>query len=227
MKTDLSTSGDFQKSYGKARPNRGANHVDSALAFIREYPIGTPLSQDEFSEWAQRNGLLLIPVGYPKHSDAWKAYCQRRHELRYSINKAGAHPRMREDGSTPFVIEAVKLGYLEVRSPEVAISRNQITKSLVSLCETKKKNLGYLMQSADWDVLPPYEKMFAESLYDDIDMFQDSIALHTRSLERKFGQLESKLRKAVESGQLQPKNHGIKRLIAPESSDDDQVEDES
>src|SRR5262245_20815786 len=211
---------DEQDHYGEANPRRGANHVDTALAFIRDFPIGSTLSTEDFDRSGDKMRLFSVPVGYPKKSDTWLAHLQRRHQARYNINKAGAHPRMKDLGSNAFVIEFVTADVYEVRSPEVAISKNQIAKSMDSLFRTKKKNLAHLLQSADWDLLPPHEKAFAESLWDDIAKCEQSINLETSHLAGKYEKLRSKLDRAVESGAIQPKNHGIRQLIAPELAND-------
>lgn len=200
-----------EKPWGSANPLRGANHEDTAASFVRDYPPGTTLKQDEFDEWAQRHGLLNVPTGAPKKSDAWLAHLQRRHQLRYNINMAGSHPRM----EIPFVVESIKGGNLEVRTPQLAISKCKLTDRLETLCVTKRRQLAYLMQSADWSGLPQHERIVAETLYDDIDMFQQKIELEATCLNGKFAKLESKLRRAVESGRIKPQNGGIRGLISP------------
>lgn len=200
-----------ESPWGQANPMRGVNHVDTAIAFLAEFPVGSFLSQDAFDDWAQRHGLLNVPTGAPKRSDAWMAHLQRRHHLRYGINQAGAHPRM----ETPFVVESVKgnLGQLEVRSPDVAIQKNRFLDRVESLCKTKRQQLAYLMQSADWSSLPPEERLTAEMLHYDIEMFQKQMALQSSCLSEKFDRLELRLRRAVESGELRTRNGGIRGII--------------
>src|SRR5690349_4656093 len=99
MSTELIRSDvSIDRPWGKANPRRGAGHTDTALMFLRDHPVGETLTPEKFDEWAQRLGLLNVPTGAPKQSDAWLAHLQRRHQLRYNINKAATHPRM----DTPF-----------------------------------------------------------------------------------------------------------------------------
>src|SRR4051812_16127758 len=117
------------KPWGEANPRRGANYETEAAAFVRAFPVGTTLTAEAFDGWAQDKGLLKVPASAKKKSDAWLAHLQRRHQLRYSINTAGTHPRM----DTPFIIEAVGQNIWEVRSPETAIARNQTVERIKSL----------------------------------------------------------------------------------------------
>lgn len=199
-----------EPSWGRANPARGAGYEDAARAFVVAFPVGSRLTAEEFDEWAQSGGLLPVPRDADRKSDAWQAHLQRRHQLKYSINKAGSHPRMQPNA---FIIETIAMGTLEVRSPYFAISRSTMLNKIDSLINTKRKQLAYLMQSADWSVLPPHERAMAESLYDDIDMLKQRMDLESEGLAHKFRKLEVKLRKAVESGVVRPANGGIKAIL--------------
>jgi hypothetical protein len=207
-----------EPSWGRANPVRGAGYEDAARKFLVEFPIGSRLTADEFDEWAQAADLLPTPRDTDRKSDAWQAHLQRRHQLKYGINKAASHPRMQSDA---FVVETIAMGLWEVRSPHFAISRNAMLSKIDSLINTKRKQLAYLMQSADWTVLPPHERAMAESLYDDIDMLKQRMELESEGLASKFRKLEFKLRKAVESGEVRPANGGIKAIIEGREIDDD------
>lgn len=196
-----------------ANPRRGQPRHDDAVAFVEAYPIGSKLTVDEFDAWAGSRGLFVVPSDVPKSSDQWMAHLQRRHQLRYSINVSGAHPRMIERGHPPFVVETASLGKLVVRSPEEAIRRNRVAQAVDALISTKKRQLRYLMESADWAALPQVERNIAEEIYDDIDGFREEIEVKTRRLNAKFMRLETTLRRGIESGAVQPRNGGIRALI--------------
>lgn len=214
MANELST-GAPEPSYGKANPRRGAGHEDKAIQFVRDFPVGTTLTAEEFDSWAQGHGFVRPPKSTDKQSDGWQAYLQRRHQLKDGITKASTHPRM----DTPFIIETLAMGVWEVRSPYRAISRTKMFDKIESVAVTRRKQLLYLMQSADWSVLPPHEKAFAESLMDDIDMFRQRLELEAEGLSNKFMKLERKLRKGVEEGQIQIRNGGIKGIIGRPKED--------
>lgn len=193
----------------EANPRRGELHQNTARAFVSRFPVGTLLTAEDFDSWAHESGYMKVPTGITRSSDAWKAHLQRRHELKYRINQAGSHPRM----DTPFIIEALGSCQWEVRAPHVAISKTKMFSSLESLTNTKRKRLEYLMQSADWNVLPAHERAFAEALFDDIDMFQSSLNLNVQQLTSKFAKLEGRLRRAVEIGEIKPRNGGIRAIV--------------
>ena len=203
------------KPWGEANPRRGENHDMEAKMFVGAFPVGTVLTASAFDEWAHSKGLLNVPVGAKKKSDAWLAHLQRRHQLRYGINMAGSHPRM----ETRFVLEAIGQNVWEVRSPETAIAQNQIVKRIESLTQTRRKQLAFLMQSADWSAIPTYERIFAESLFDDIDSFGETVEQSARHLTNKFARLKHNLQVAVERGDIQPRNGGIRAIV-------DDVQDE-
>lgn len=182
-------------AWGEAHPQRGANYNDIARAFVAEFPPTTTLFVDDFDNWAQRRGLLNVPTGAPKKSDAWMAHRQRRNDLRYDINRAGSHRRMHE-GSTPFVVEMASAGVLEVRSLDVAISKTSMSK-VETVCTTKRRQLAWLLQAVDWTQLLPHERAYAEALYDDISMFERRITLDADGLASKFLKLANKVRKAL------------------------------
>lgn len=200
-------------AWGKANEKRGHNYHPLALQFLKEFPIGTVLSPEQFDSWAQHKGQLNVPEKAQKKSDAWLAHLQRRHQLRYNINKAGTHPRMYESGSIAFTIDGAGPGTWEVRAPHTAIGQHELPARIVSLTKTKRRQLAYLMQSADWSVLPPHERMIAEALYDDIDTFEKVVDLQSQQLTMKFEKLEGKIRRAMAQGQLQSTNGGISGLL--------------
>lgn len=206
-----------------AHPLRGKGYEDAAEAFLKAFPIGRRLTSEEFGDWAQSEGLISGPSSNQKQSDGWQAYCQRRHQLRHNINKAGTHPRM----SSPFVIDSLGIGSWEVRSPSVAIIRSQMLDKIHSLTMTKRRQLKYLIESADWEALPPEDRLVAESLTEDIDQFEERVDLDARSIARKFSRLEQKLKAAVASGLLKPRNGAIRAIIDGRDPSDDRRDDDA
>lgn len=208
-------------AWGAANPIRGLNFHDIAIEFGRDYPIGAQLSVTTFDKWAATHKYYQheVPENPDRSGDAWLAHLQRRHQLRFNINKAATHPRMRLSGANAYTVDNVSHLTLQVKSPEVALSTNNMVGKLQSLCVTKRKNLSYLMQSADWSQLPPHEQAVAESLYDDIDKFERDISSNASWLTEKFAKLEHKIRLAVESGKLVPQNGGIQKLLSGSHED--------
>lgn len=206
--------------WGEAGDKRGLTYTDMAAAFVAAFPIGKTLVTNELGiseldQWFHDNGYLNVPFGAPKNSDVWKAYLQRRHELRYKINNAGAHPRMHDRGGA-FTIESVGIGSYAVRSPQQAIANNKLAAKVLSLTETKGKQLDRLMQSADWEKLPPYEQVIAASLYEDIERFTASVHNDVTFLDTKFGTLRARIDALQTKGALDNVNGGVTRFVSGE-----------
>ncbi len=216
MNTNLAIANQADdEEWGIANPRRGLNHHEAAAAFIKEFPVGQTLSATAFDEWAHRYRLLnMPPVGTAKRSDQWMAHLHRRHELRYRLNKAGSHPRMLE-ASTPFSIDTVVNGTYEVRSPQTAVVYSQVQRKLQSLVQTKRQQVAYLMQSADWENIKPSERALMEELFFDISAFEKGINLQADLLSERFARVEAKLRRAIQIGEVKPQNGGLKQLLSP------------
>jgi hypothetical protein len=222
--TDIETG----EPWGRASEKRGLSHLDIAMEFVKDFPIGVIISAADFDNWAQRHGLLNTPTNAPKRSDAWMAHLHRRHELRYRINRSGSHPRLTELGSTPFSMDTIGQGTYEIRAPQVAAAQTTLPKKIVSLTNNKRKQLAYLMESSDWPAIPPHERAMAESIYDDIENFGELVTLQANVISRKLVKLELKLKRAIELGDIKPSNHGIQQLIAaPEDIDAEDVDGEA
>ena len=222
--TSLSTVGDDDESWGKwgkANSRRGRNYDDIAKATIAKFPVGHHFSNEEFDAWIQECGMLTVPPeDTAKNSDAWLAHLQRRHQCRTRINKASTHPRMTDDGSIPFILIAIRNG-VEVQSPQVAAASVGLPRKISSLVNTKRKQLSYLMQSADWAVLPLHEQAIAEAIYDDIDMFSTNTQTTADHISRKLGKLQHRIKQLLDAGAVVPSNGGLLQLMSPEEEDDD------
>lgn len=215
---DTETEETIKNWSAKANPNRGKASHNDAVSFLAKFPLGTELTSEEFDQWAQHTGRLNVPpTNAPRNSDAWKAHIQRRHELRYRISNAGSTPGM---GSDAFVIDTKTFGHWVIRSPHESFSRTDAAGKIHKLAEHKKKQLRYLMESADWSVLPVYEQTFAEEIFYDIESLEVDIGTRSSRINSKVKRLEMKLRKAIESGGIKPVNHGITALLENRAEDE-------
>jgi len=203
-----------------ANPLRGNSLRDAAAQFAKDFPLGSykqprKISIEEFDRWLETQGLLVVPPdGTPKDSDAWLGHLQRRHQFIGQINKAATHPRMRDDyGLNCFAIRP-KSGMIWIRPPHEQIAQGEIPSKIATVLKTRRKQLRYLMESADWAVLPPYERMFAEAINDDIDTFEKHILVGVEGITDKFNKLAHKIQKSVEANEYQPTNGGIKMLLS-------------
>lgn len=203
--------------WGKENPLRGAPYHEMARKFIRTFPVGTCLQPEAFDEWAQDEGYLKVPKSEAKQSDAWKAHVQRRHELKFNINKAGSRSNMK----TPFVIESISQGVWEIRAPHTAIAQTRIGRRLETLMITRRRSLAYLMQSADFSSLEPHEQALAEALHDDISDYGENVERLGRQLDSKFERLRRKIEVAVETGKIKSSNGGIMRMIEGSTEEDE------
>ncbi len=209
--TDLTT----ERGWGEAHARRGLSYHDLAKAFITEYPVGTTdLDQTKLDSWLYKHGLLptLPPSNTPKNSDLWMAHLQRRHIARNKLNNAGTHPRMLEEGLESFTIEVTR-GIVEVCAPHVAAANSDLARKFGTLTTTKRKQLGYLLQSADWAALPPYERVFAEEIYNDITNFTDLVKLQSSNITRKLDRLKLRLQREEVAGRIKPHNSVSQLLL--------------
>jgi|SRR5580765_104558 hypothetical protein len=205
-----------ERPWGEASPRRGKANLQLALSFVAAFPVASKLTAAEFDQWAAKEGLLVIPpADSSTDSDAWKAHLHRRHELRYRINKAGAHPRLADEGSTPFTMDTVSPSFYEVRSPHAAYAQSSMAMKIMSTTVTQKTKLAYLMQSADWGSLPAYEQVFAEEIYSDIDGLAEDTITRAGRINKKMEGLKKRLELSVGTGEIKPQNGGIRQLLSP------------
>ena len=210
MSNELVTGDLFpENNPGGASDRRGtAHYTELAKFFVKDFPIGTDLSAALIDQWLHdRKELVVPPEGVAKSSDQWLGHLQRRHIIIGRINKSSTHPRMRDQGSVAFVIIA-RGGKFQVKAPHEVIVQGELPKKVLSVCVTGRKKLRYLMESADWTVLPPFEKAMAESIDDDIDLFEEHIGSSARSLETKLAKLDGKIRRGLASGEIVPIKEG-------------------
>ncbi len=213
-----------------ANPKRGEPYREAAGAFIATFPIGTKLIAEAFDDWASSCGLLVVPLDAPRKSDAWQAHLQRRHQLRYNINRAGSHPRMSEDGHTPFVIETVRRGdgdrvqgQLIVRAPQDALAQTLVIRDVEKLVVTKRKQLRYLRESLDWEALTPEARLSCDMITDEIDAMKRELELKVSILGERLARLEARIRRSVEIGEVVPRNGGIKAITDGVSDEDEKA----
>jgi hypothetical protein len=158
-----------ESPWGEASEARGLAHLAEAIKFVAQFPIGTKLIADEFDLWAHTEGLLQLPFGQSKTSDAWKVHVQRRHKVREKINVSSLHPRLLHEGSTPFVIDWLGRDMFEVNSPErSSVVVNPYSK-ILQILETTKEQIARRFQAADFDAQPAHLRALAEQMFDDVD----------------------------------------------------------
>lgn len=220
-----------EPKWGTANKRRGTQAwTELAIQFLKDWPIGSRVTIDQFDEWAEQHDLLVVPRlgGAPveKSSDAWLAHLQRRHRVRYSMNKAAAHPRMHMERNTqPFSLDLIGEKTLKVRSALQSIAHSQIGDKVQRVLTRRRQQLGYLMQSVDWNAIPVYEKMFASTLYDDIDKFERTITGDADWLTNKFNQLRHRLDLLIKNGSVLPRNGGLKAITAGDDDSDETPEE--
>jgi hypothetical protein len=208
-------------SIPSANPRRGLRNEHLAVQFAQQHPVGSVMTMDDFDQWCQAAGLLVLPMPpVVKKSDAWLAHLQRRHQAREGLNRALVHPRMTAIGMEPCKIERIAHLRLEVRNVRDLILHNRMAKAVSSLTGTHRKQLQYAMQSADWQTLPAYERVRIEMLYFDIEGFGESTEYAAGQLKRKMQQVIEAMNHAVASGAITASNTVAQALTAPIPDDD-------
>ena len=196
-----------------SNPIKGAKFRDHAVEFSKQWAIGSKLTWEEFSNWAQEQGLLdSVPEeGSDKQSDEWLAYLQRRHQVRMNINKAAEHSDMIGRGGAYSVVASG--GALLVKSAASALATAKSADRIAQLATTKRKQLEHLYQSTDWSQIPSHEMAMAEGLMIDLTNWIEVINLQAKQHETKFSLLQGKIRKLVENGTLLPSSDEISGFI--------------
>lgn len=186
------------KPWGVANERRGGSSTDLAIEFVKDFPLGSNLSVEQFDQWAHDHERLTLPSARAmkdKQSDGWKAHLMRRHEVKKSINSAGAHPRLTKRGSTPFWIASTGYGYLTVRSPQDTVARGELGRKVASITDTHRRLLDYLMQSAEWSKLSPNVQAKVETLYENIVHFKGRVDLEIGYLRTQGENVEALMRR--------------------------------
>jgi len=204
------------------RKARGELIREAALQLTKDFPLGsynqpTKINTEKFDYWMESQGLLEVPPeGISKDSDAWLGHLQRRHQCIGALNKAGGNKLRMNDANLKCYVIRPKNGMIWIRPSHEVIAQAELPKKIESVFQTKRKQLEYLMESADWSVLPVYERMFAEGLYDDIDTFEKHVTVSVEGITSKFNKLASKIKTSTENNEYQATNGGIKMMLASE-----------
>lgn len=153
-------------------------------------------------------------------SDAWIAYTTRRYRLLNDLNKATAHLRVKDDhGVNPFHV-SISHREVVVRHSQQKVVLGDLPFELESIVQTKKKKVLRLIKSSDFSVLSVEQQQHVESLLDAIEKMEDDVKSTSRFLTRQYNRLRVSFESAIKSGELIPKNGGLKGFIAYEEKED-------
>jgi hypothetical protein len=184
-----------------ANPKRGLKDHIIAVPFIREYPIGTTISAAQFDDWGERHGLFTVPRNVSKASIAWKAHLMDRHHLKMRLNRGGTHPRLMDEGLTPFSLDSIGQGVFEIRSPQIAIIQDELPHKLQSLLNTKHRRLTYLLQSVDRTQIPAWDQVRMETIVDAIEGLRDRVNAEVMRIDRQYQKLDQRIHRWMEAGE--------------------------
>lgn len=216
----------------KMHERLGSRYKDHIASFVDAFP----LSEDgkvahypvkDFDLWLERQGILTLPQ-MARHdgpsnedpwrpvagaqSDAWIAHTQRRYRQVQELNKATAHTRVIEMGLVPFVV-SVSHGRLTVRRTEQKVSLGDLPREVESILRTKRQKLDRLLNSSDFTVLPVSEQITVQSLMHSIQGYETLIFSASQNLRGHFELFRASLKRAVDGGDIIPKNGAINALI--------------
>jgi hypothetical protein len=201
--------------WGTLESNVGASFALLARAFIERFPIGTQGDISQFDDWAIEIKALKAPTSRKRDSIAWKAHVCLRWDLRRNINRAAMRPKSQMD--PPYKIKHIGKGMFKVISPQEEIHEHNAvsTDAICSLLKCLKRRLKRALQSAEWDQLPPWERILAESLWSRYESWEKRTALDatefrneiTKMLER-FTEGENPKRRKGKDYPLFPDREG-------------------
>jgi hypothetical protein len=221
MKSELSTvvCENPERPGGKVNPTRGEVHRASAILFGKAHPIGSdPIPVAAFDAFIVEHMGVVPAASLDRASDGWQAFVQRRGVARQNLNRAAAHPRMRDHGMTPYYLALTGRGMLKTLPVEEALAHDKSAAQVHSLVLSRKRKVDYLLQSVDYEVLPPSLQLAAGMLEENLHNYLADQKHIGDRLERSYQKLRSSLVLALESKQITPKNGGI-RAVTDDSAD--------
>lgn len=169
--------------WGLANARRGVANVELAERFQSDFPVGTKLSPDQFDKWAETQDLLSRPAG-GKKSPAWSRFLERRQQVRLKINRSAEHPRMREHGCEPYVIDWIGGGFV-VNTPDQSEAIHKMMAMLLKRVKFKQHQLKMLLQAKDWDSMTDQERIYLIVIWDQITDAGDVMAMQiTQAVKR-------------------------------------------
>jgi hypothetical protein len=169
------------KPWGEANPQRGAVHMDHAVAFAKLFPINTRISVEQWDNFLSMRNLLTIPNTGPG-SDAWTGHVMRRNRLRKYINQAAQHPNILVNyGTQPYRIDILgqpnqygQAAYIVKATFDIAIA-DEIGRYIERKIGVKRKQLDVALQGIDINDLTPVEKHAVEQAFMDGDWLARSV----------------------------------------------------
>jgi hypothetical protein len=175
-----------------------------ADAFLNSYPIGTEgLSIYEFDEWAENEGHYEgVNLG------SLAEVSTARNRLRGRINSGGVAPFRAVLGDDCFEIVTDRSGRtLKVIPVSTAVvgAAEALPKQIARLTTHKREKIDRLIDSVDFDRLPPMERMRLEDLREQCADFEETTQTVAQQLLRKLRATQQRIAKlnlADESGAI-------------------------
>jgi hypothetical protein len=177
--------------WGAANPRRGIAQIDLAEKFQSAFPVGAKISAEQFDKWAEREELLSPPAG-GKKSAAWTRHLDRRHQVRMKINRSAEHPRMREHGCEPYVIDWVG-GEFAINTPDQSEALHKMMAMLLKRVKFKQHQLKVLLQARDWDTMTEKERILLNVVWDTITDAGDVMRMQITQAVKRIERVAAKL----------------------------------
>lgn len=203
--------------------NRSSYHKH-AIALLQTYKLDSIITHGEFDDWAIKRDILKKPSSTEPGSDGWLAHVQRRHQLRYLINKAASNPRIRnEAGIEPYVIERIGTDQYHIRRLHIAVLLNKVAERVQSYMMNKQIKFEAMMEAMDWSQISPYIKMNAENQIQDITGLGEITTLMLKMHDQKCARFLGQLVVLIKDGAI-PNTPEIDNLIDLMSKPEDYEE---
>jgi hypothetical protein len=177
--------------WGAANSRRGIAHIALAEQFQSAFPVGSKPTAEQFDEWAEEKELLERPTG-GKKSQAWSRHLERRHQLRMKINRSAEHPRMREHGCEPYVIDWVG-GNFVVNTPDQSDALHKMMAMLLKRVKFKEHQLKLLLQAKDWDTMTDKDRIFLTVIWDTVTDAGDVMRMQITQAVKRIERVATKL----------------------------------
>ena len=214
---------------GKANPSRGENYRAHAVMFGKAHPVGSdPIQMGAFDAFIIEHMGVIPPASLDRSSDGWLAFLQRRQIAKQNLNRAAAHPRMRDHGMAPYYISVFGHGMLRVLPAVEAIASDNSANKIQSLVVSRKRRVDYLLQSVDFGELPPSMQIKAALLDKAMRYYIKDQETAADRLNEAYEELRGGVTALIASNSVTPTNGGIAAIIDETNDDtDDDADDES
>ena len=173
--------------------------VDNLLDFIREYPIGTVITIEEYDQFIIDRGIAEDPETSDKSTKEWGHLVKQRNNSRTALNKAATDTKLLEP-ELRFNLRVHQSGvdYKVMSVSEVYVSDFESLETKIStFCKTQAVKATRLSECTEVTLLPPVLQMELKSLGKEGARLQRGIMAVLDEFSRSHNEVMGDIRKVA------------------------------